>query len=88
MFNAVPETSGGLEPYWVLPGSAAIERHVPCEQLGADSQRLEELVRLMGIYRLAFGQPRQDEFLAALRASPAVVEAAGDLMIDLRPGGA
>ena len=85
MFNAVPETSGGLEPYWVLPGSAAIERHVPCEPLGADSQRLEELVRLMGIYRLAFGQPRQDEFLAALRASPAVVEAAGDLMIDLRP---
>ncbi len=82
MFDGAPEGNGGLEPYWVFRGDARIERHVPAEPLSIDRHRLKELVRLMGIYRLAFGQPRQDELLAALGA---MGDDWQDLIIDLAP---
>ena len=82
MFDGAPEGNGGLEPYWVFRGDVRIERHVPAEPLSIDRHRLEELVRLMGIYRLAFGQPRQDELLAALGAMGDGWE---NLIIDLAP---
>lgn len=68
MFESAPAGDGGLKPYWVFTGDFKIERHVPAEPMSRDQYQLEELVRLMGIYRLAFGQPRQDELLAALGA--------------------
>jgi Helicase conserved C-terminal domain len=82
MFDAVPEEGRGLHPYWVFTGDARIERHVPAEPLSIDHHRLDELVRLMGIYRLAFGQPRQDEMLAALGTMDGGWD---DLIIDLAP---
>ena len=39
----------------------------------------------MGIYRLAFGQPRQEELLAALAASGVDGESARDIVLDLSP---
>lgn len=39
----------------------------------------------MGIFRLAFGQPRQAELLAALAASEVDGQAARDLVMDLTP---
>jgi hypothetical protein len=82
MFAAAPDEDGGLKPYWVFTGDASIERHVPAEPLSIDRHRLQELVRLMGIYRLAFGQPRQDELLAALGAMDGDWS---DLVVDLAP---
>jgi Helicase conserved C-terminal domain len=85
MFDAAPKDGGGLRPYWVFPGPARIERHVPAEPLSVDHHRLSELVTLMGIYRLAFGQPRQDELVAALSGLGVDAESAARLTIDLAP---
>lgn len=85
MFEAADEGAGGLEPFWIYRGEARIERHVPAEPMSIDRHRLDELVRLMGIYRLAFGQPRQEELLAALAASGVDGESARDLVMDLTP---
>jgi len=82
MFESAPAGDGGLKPYWVFTGDFKIERHVPAEPMSRDQYQLEELVRLMGIYRLAFGQPRQDELLAALGALDGP---ARDLVVDLTP---
>jgi hypothetical protein len=88
--NGDRRRGGGVYPEWVyIPegdGTAArIERHVPVEPLSADQEKLDELVRLLGIYRLAFGQPRQDEFLAALQPEGPGPDAAAELSIDLSP---
>ena len=85
MFEAAEESAGGLEPFWIYRGDARIERHVPAEPMSIDRHRLDELVRLMGIYRLAFGQPRQEELLAALAASGVDGDSARGLVMDLTP---
>lgn len=58
----------GLVPYWVYtaPGGAAIERHVPALPLSRDRAQLEALRRSLAVYRMVFGQPRQDDLLAYL----------------------
>jgi len=86
MFADVGDSDRGLRPYWVLSGEAGIERHVPAEPLSIDRHHLDELVTLMGIYRLAFGQPRQEELLAAVRATKDLNASDADqLAIDLSP---
>lgn len=53
-----------LVPYWHLPeGSSKITRFVPMMPLSRDVARLEHALKVLAIYRLAFGQPRQDELL-------------------------
>jgi hypothetical protein len=54
---------GDLWPWWVYPGETKIERWIPCLPFSKDFDRDERLRRLRGIYRLAFGQPRQEELL-------------------------
>jgi hypothetical protein len=85
MFSLAPPDHQGLQPYWIFEGAARIERHALATPFSRDSHRLEELVRLLGIYRLAFGQPRQDELLAALRRLSLTEQEVRDLLIDLRP---
>lgn len=60
------ETLGDLVPYWVYPGPSAIERHVPATPHSRDLERLERLRRTLTLYRMVFGQPRQDDLLAYL----------------------
>jgi hypothetical protein len=85
MFALAPPDHQGLQPYWILEGGSRIERHSLTTPFSRDSHRLDELVRLLGIYRLAFGQPRQDELLAALRRLSLTQDEVQDLLIDLRP---
>jgi hypothetical protein len=85
LFAAAPAADDGLQPFWVFEGPARIERHALTLPMSRDEQRLEELARLLGIYRLAFGQPRQDELLAALQRVPNVEDRLHELLIDLRP---
>lgn len=87
MFAAAPEEEGGLRPTWVMPGEAAIERHALALPMSRDDERLAELVRLLGVYRMAFGQPRQEELLAVLRDVPGLDARRDELLIDLRPPG-
>ena len=64
------ESSGGrgLVPYWLFPltDGAHIERHVPALPLSRDASQLVALKRSLAVYRMVFGQPRQDDLVAFL----------------------
>lgn len=80
----------GLSPYWMFPlqDGAFIERHVPNLPLSRDVQHLENLRRSLAVYRMVFGQPRQDDLMAFLleRVEPAVLEQRkASLRVDLSP---
>ena len=87
--NSRYEAEGGLIPSWVFTGgNARIQRHAPVLPLSRDEQRLEALRRTLAVYRMVFGQPRQDDFLEfILREVPPEHQdaLAAALTIDLRP---
>jgi len=77
-------------PYWVyaVPGGAQIERHVPALPLSRDAVRLEALKRSLAVYRLVFGQPRQDDLVAYLQSrfsEDTIRRLLDELRIDLSP---
>lgn len=79
-----------LVPYWILdvPNGAKIERHVPAMPLSRDARRLELLGRSLAVYRMVFGQARQDDLLASLLARFSEQDLAAlmqQLKIDLSP---
>ena len=94
LFEAAEEDSsphGGMVPYWLFPleDGAHIERHVPALPLSRDASQLEALKRSLAVYRMVFGQPRQDDLMAFLleRCSPELLEEVGPLLrIHLSPG--
>lgn len=56
-----------LEPYWFVNGTVpSLERLVPSVSFSAERTRLPELLRVLSLYRLCFGQPRQEELLESL----------------------
>ena len=56
-----------IEPYWHLSvGTAKIERVVPMMPMSREVKRLQEALKVLSLYRLAFGQPRQEELLRNL----------------------
>ena len=93
LFEAARKRSsggGGLAPYWLFPleGGAYIERHVPALPLSRDVSQLEALKRSLAVYRMVFGQPRQDDLMAFLlqRCSrETLTEIKPLLRIDLSP---
>ena len=75
-------------PYWIYEGSVRVERRVPMLPFSRELTRLAWLKRSLTVYRLAFGQPRQDDLLEYLQH---IVGAGmdgsmlGDLQIRLEP---
>jgi hypothetical protein len=59
-----------LTPYWIYPleGGACIERRVPLLPYSREEVQLERLRRSLAIYRMVFGQPRQEDLLAYLNS--------------------
>lgn len=58
---------GDLVPFWIFSeGKAKIERHVPALPLSKDRERLDELQKSLAIYRMVFGQSRQEDLVAFL----------------------
>lgn len=85
-----PEGDSDLTPYWMLcpDGGARIERHVPALPLSRDVQRADALRRTLTVYRMAFGQSRQDDLVAYLmtRFPPEEIDRLREqLKIDLSP---
>jgi hypothetical protein len=89
-----PPGHNEIWPYWVyapeqLDGEAArIERFVPAFALSRDRAQADALQRSVALYRVAFGQPRQDDLLAYLSGQIDQEEferLVGDLRIDLGP---
>ena len=78
---------GGLSPFWIYPGNARIQRRIMMLPLSRDQERWNQLQDSLALYRLAFGQPRQEDMLAALQRRGIVSrpEEIDDLRIDLRP---
>jgi len=59
--------SSDLIPYWHLAeGSAVIERIIPMMPMSREVGRIKEILKVLSLYRLAFGQPRQEELLSNL----------------------
>jgi hypothetical protein len=58
----------GLVPYWnfPVPNGARIERHVPTLPLSRDRQKLNALRRSLAVYRMVFGQARQEDLVEYL----------------------
>ena len=50
----------------IMPRPVKVERRVPILPFSRETQRLEWLKRSLTVYRLAFGQPRQDDLLGYL----------------------
>lgn len=78
---------GGLVPFWMYDGDHHVERRVPRLPYSKEESRLRWLKESLAVYRLAFGQPRQDDFLQFLQqmgksASP---EDLAELQISLEP---
>jgi hypothetical protein len=57
-----------LVPYWIyeLRGGVRVERRVPMFPFSREVGKLERLKRELAVYRLAFGQPRQEDLVAYL----------------------
>ena len=84
---AARRREGGDEmvPYWVFPdGPARIERLVPVLPFSRESASLPRLRKTLAAYRLAFGQPRQEELVEFL-GDKLSDEDMTQLRIDLSP---
>ena len=82
------DNASDLVPYWVytIPGGAVIERHVPHLPLSRDAARYAALRRSLAVYRMVFGQPRQEDLVEYLMSQPdGNGITAEDLRIDLTP---
>jgi hypothetical protein len=85
-----PERASDLVPYWVYPttGGARIERHMPMIPLSRDVERADALLRALTLYRMAFGQARQEDLVRYLlrHLQPEDIETAvSELAVDLSP---
>lgn len=65
--SARPAGSTDIIPFWVqLDGDARIERYIPALPLSSDRLRAERLRASLAVYRMVFGQPRQEDLLTYL----------------------
>ncbi|MBT4822227.1 MAG: hypothetical protein HOJ57_17315 [Lentisphaerae bacterium] len=72
LFRLVQDAIGDddeLVPYWLIPsGRYQICRHVPLYPLSREHARYDDLKQKLALYRLAFGQPRQEDLLTYLQS--------------------
>lgn len=78
---------GELAPHWIYDGPTKVVRQLYPYSLSRDRGRYDRLKDDLVLYRLTFGQPRQEDLLELLRrrgveADPARLDA---MRIDLRP---
>lgn len=75
----------GLSPWWILP-QARVKRHVFERPFGRDGLRYKTLREQRFIYRLALGQPNQEDLLEILARSDAdLLDLLQGLTLDLCP---
>lgn len=74
------DDTSGIKPYWYLDNkdqekkSTMIERFVPIHKYSKDQNKYEQLKATLGLYRLTFGQPRQEELIEAFKESQLTLE--------------
>jgi hypothetical protein len=64
-----PKGTSDLIPYWIFEteGGYKVERHIPSLPLSRDINRVEDLKRTLAVYRMVFGQPRQEDLVKYLK---------------------
>ncbi len=93
LFEVAESRSGdktGIKPFWYLDeGKAKIKRFVPIHELSKDNERFSQLKSSLALYRLTFGQPRQEELIEAIKSAglteDEVNQLRKDLLINLSP---
>jgi hypothetical protein len=83
-------SDGDLVPFWVYAteNGARIERHIPALPLSRDIERAHLLRQALVVYRMAFGQSRQEDLIEYLKSRippDEVNRVAEELRIDLSP---
>jgi hypothetical protein len=65
-----PADSSDIVPYWIytVEGGAHIERRVLAHPLSRDVTRLHALLKSLTLYRMAFGQARQEDLVRYLQS--------------------
>jgi hypothetical protein len=81
-----------IVPYWIFPikDGAYIERHVMTLPLSREAARLPALRSSLAVYRMVFGQPRQEDLLEHLKRTVApadLTKLSHDLYVNLEPRG-
>jgi hypothetical protein len=63
-----------LVPYWVFNGKGdfKIRRYIPSLPLSRERAAFTRLRASLGVYRMVFGQPRQEELLAFLQSTQGI----------------
>ena len=83
------ESKDDIWPFWIFDtkGGAKIDRHVPCLPMSRDSERLRDLKNTLVLYRMVFGQPRQEDLVEFLRKylDEEAIEEIKNIRIDLSP---
>lgn len=76
-----------LIPYWIFEnGSAQVERRVPMLPYSRESKKFKQLKQDLALYRLAFGQPRQEDLLFCIQQGGELTEKeVSGMMISLVP---
>ena len=88
--NERGDKDNDLVPFWIYPlvGGSKIERYVPCLPLSSEVGRYETLKRSLAVYRMVFGQPRQDDLLVYLMdryTKEQIEEFCKNILLDLSP---
>ena len=82
-----------MVPYWYLPlndehfkdiDTEKIERIVPMYPMSEDESRYSRLIKVLSLYRLTMGQPRQEELLQMLEGKISQ-DQIKQLLFDLSP---
>lgn len=63
-----PPGENDLVPFWLYAGEAKIERHVPALPFSREVDRLHAMRKALAIYRMVFGQSRQEDLIAYILA--------------------
>ena len=83
--RAAGKHEDGLVPHWIACGEHRVERHVPLLPYTAEVDAFKRLKRQLAAYRVAFGQPRQEELITLLDHAGLDVSQLEDWAIDLSP---
>lgn len=77
-----------MSPYWTYPGPSAVERTILGFPMSRDQPAWEHLKDNLALYRLAYGQPRQEDMVDLLRRRGVTADQVAELRLRLAPPGA
>lgn len=93
--SVLKEDNSDMVPYWCLPIHQLpeeqrrclqyIERIIPLYPLSRDRYKYEKLIKVLSLYRMTLGQPRQEELLQLLKDMHLSDEQLQELTINLCP---